>query len=272
MSRRIAIILVIFLIFTIFLMILVFIFGIRIDIGMSIFLIFTFMILFTSAFILKKERIEEIKSIIRMNRNLSISALSEKTQAPEEWIEKLLIKLKSEELIKIHVEDTQKKLKSTMKKLKFFKNSILIIIPIIIIISLINMYITFQKDSNSYEFRFWSIFSLTSLVLLGLGFIISDIAEKGSIIQRIRSFKIKNMNVFKFPGVGYKMISILLVILLYIRLLVPSEDLAYIFMLGSPLFLFFIILGIISVVLIIIGFLLGAKKARREKDSDAHTI
>lgn len=269
------IILTIYFTFTIILMIAGFIISLRIDIAIRIFLTFTFIILFILVFVLKTERIEEIKNIIQKNPNLSISALSEKTQASEERIEKIIFKLKSEGRMESYVDFPSNEIKLKISKKIVLQIIILIIIIIIILIGLINTYITSQKAPNSTDFRFWAIFSVTSLALLLLGFQISDVVEKRKfspqkkrIPQRIRDFKIGNVNVFKFPGVGFKMISIILVILLYLYLLIPQNVLENLFMFDSPVFLIFVILSIISIALIIFGFSLGAIKINREKDLD----
>lgn len=274
MMKQAKIILIFDFIFTIILMMVGFVLNLRIDIAIRIYLTFTFIILFILIFILKRESNEEIKSIIQKNPNLSVSAVSENFKVSEQRIEKIILKLKSEGPRGSIVDFPSNEIESKISKNKVLQIIILTVYTIIILIGIINTYLISQKAPNSTDFRFWATFSATSLILLLLGFKISDVAEKKlslkkeRITQRIRDFKIGNINVFRLPGVGFTMLSIILVILLYLYLLIPQNVLENLFMLNSPVFLIFVILGIISITLTLIGYFLGAIKINREKDLD----
>ena len=165
-----------------------------------------------------------------------------------------------------------------IKKIEVLKYLILIILSSLFVIGLINTYMNSQLGLHSNKYRFWGIFCLTNLFFLLVYFVILDFLEKKKkilqrdrIIQRIRSFKIKALNVYKLPGIGFILEAILLFILLYISLLVPYEDLEHLFTMNSPFFIFFVILIIFGVVLMIMGFLFGGLKIIRErklKDKD----
>jgi len=158
-------------------------------------------------------------------------------------------------------------------KLKNLKYSIPLIFLVFFIIGIFNTFQNSQQGLNSVEYRFWGIFSLSSVSLMLLSFGIFDFVEKRKkspqkekITKRIRNFKLKNINVYKLPGVGVKLIALLIIVLYYIFFLVPVDVVNNLFALNSPFFIFFVILIVIGVSLIIMGFLLGALKIKRDKE------
>jgi hypothetical protein len=161
---------------------------------------------------------------------------------------------------------------------KVFNYLILIILSGLLVYGLFNVYINSQLGLHSIQFRFWGIFSLTNFIFLLVCFAVLDKIEKkkkfpykARIIQRIRNFKIKNINFYKFPRIGFILEGMLLIIVLYIYLLVPYEVLEYLYTFNSPFFIFLIILITFGVALMIIGFLFGGIKSTRDskvKDKD----
>jgi len=58
------------------------------------FLLSTIIYIFIIIMILKKERVNEIKSIIQKYPNLSSEEIAQKADAPQEWVKVILLKLK----------------------------------------------------------------------------------------------------------------------------------------------------------------------------------
>jgi len=130
-----------------------------------------------------------------------------------------------------------------------------------------------QQGLESNEYRFWGIFSLTMMVFMFLSLKLLDLVEKRKkspqkerITRRIRDVKVKNIDVYKLPRIGYKMGFILFIIILYIYFLAPIEVQEYLFSLDSPIFIFLMVLVVFVLSIIIIGFLFGAQKFRRKKE------
>ena len=244
------------------LMIVLFVTDLGFNIIFSIFLIFTLLILIILAFFLAVERVEEIKRIIQLNPNLSIDKLSKKSKAPKEWVESILSELES-----VKNKETFVDLKKNKTKLKIFRYLILIIIIAIILLGILNMYKYSQIDIDSADFRFWGLFFVTSLILIFGGLKVSDMIEKRKIYpkeesfsHRVRNFRVQNIDVFSIPRIGFYLLSILLLIFFYMFLLIPYDYLEQFFEYNSPIFIIFIILGTSSIILIILGFILGFKK------------
>lgn len=277
LSKRTTIIWATYLLFTSILGIVGFIVQLEFEIAVNIFLISSLMVFFLYIFALKTRRIEEIKNTIRLNPDLPVSTLVEKTQAPKELLEKLIINLKSKGIKKTNLDYPSKISRLSIKTLNFLKISILSISLAIIFTGFINTYIYAQLDPDSYKFRFWAIFSTTSLIVFMVGFAISDLIEKRIIspqrdrfTQRIRSFKMNNINVFKLPKLGFAMLSIILFVFYYVYIILPIELFNAIFAYNSPILVLFGVLGFFSAGLCFMGFILSALKINREKKAEPH--
>jgi len=161
-------------------------------------------------------------------------------------------------------------------KLKNLKYAIPLVFVAFFIIGIFKTFQNSQQGLNSVEYRFWGIFSLSSVSLMLLSFVIFDFVEKrkkspqkDTITKRIRNFKLKNINVYKLPGVGVKLEALLIIVLYYIYFLVPVDVVNNLFALNSPLLILFVLLMVVGVALIIIGFLsLKIKKMKEPTERD----
>ena len=231
------------------------------------FFLSTIIYIFTIVIILKKERINEIKSIIQKYPNLSSEEIAQKADAPQELVKVILLKSKKK---KNGIKLKERKLNIT--KFKLLNYLILSVLFFVLIFSLIFYIFYYLKTSKldlglTYEYRYWGLFFLTSLFILYLYLNIYNYLSKrlqynqrgeGKLILESK----KSKNIFRlFPHIGFMMQIMVAFILYYTYLLLPSDNAIDIFQFNSPFVIFLLILSISGFSLIIFSFFRVFKKS-----------
>lgn len=240
------------------------------DTTTNIFLIFTLVSVIILAIILITEMFVEIKRKNRQNPYLTPSALVERAQNPEEWIEKVMHEIENGTIREVPVSPPSKGA-LFRRKAEIFSASI--IIPCTVLISLINTWIFSQLNPGTYKLHFWARFSIMSLVFLTIGYAFADRVEKRRLASQReepiqQSFELPKLNISKSLNLSSVILGIILLTLVYLYLTSPKEVLEYLFTLNSPIFILFVILGILSIFFTTVGFIMRVRNIVRMRDSD----
>jgi len=242
------------------------------DTTTNIFFIFTSVPVFILAVILITEFFVEMNKRQRQNPYLTPSALVERAQNPEEWIEKIMHEIENGTISEVPVSPPSK---GTLFRRKAETFSASIIIPSTVLISLIYTYIFSQLNPGTYKLQFWAEFSIMSLVFLTIGYVWADIFEKRRLVSQSeetiqQGFELPKRNVRKSLDLGCIILSITVLTLVYLYLTSPKEVWEYLFMLNSPIFILFVILGILSIFFITVGIIMRVRNVVRMRDSGDH--
>ncbi|MFX1313447.1 MAG: hypothetical protein ACFFHD_12650 [Promethearchaeota archaeon] len=231
------------------------------------FFLSTIIYAFAIIIILKKERVNEIKFIYQKYPNLSTEAIAQKADAPLEWVKAILLKLKKKNNgIKVQ----ERKL--NIKKVKILNYLILSVLIFILIFSLI-FYIFYYLETSkldlglTYEYRYWGLFFLTTLLILYLYLNIHNFLSKRLQYTQRGQEKIileskKSKNIYRlFPRIGFTTQIIVGFTLYYAYLLLPSDIAIEIFQFRSPFVILLLILSISGFILVIFSFFRVFKKS-----------
>ena len=233
----------------------------------TVFFLSTIIYVFVIVIILKKERINEIKSIYQEYPDLSTEAIAQKTDAPLEWVETIILKLKQ----KNNGSKVQER-KLNITKVKILNYLILSVLFFILIFSL-NFYIFYYLEISkldlglTYEYRYWGLFFLTTLLILYLYLNIYNYLNKRLQYTQRGQEKIileskKSKNIYRlFPRIGFMMEIMVAFILYYAYLLLPSDIAIEIFQFNSPFVILLLILSISGFSLVIFSFFRVFKKS-----------
>jgi len=236
--------------------------GFGIDTTTNIFLIITLVSVVILAIILLTDFFVELNKKLRQNPYLSPSALTERAQNPEEWIEKVTHDIENGTIREVPISPPSK---AALFRRKAVTISALIIIPSTVLISLINTYVFSQLNPGTSKLHFWATFSIISLVILTIGYAIVDRIEKRRLASQRevtiqQGFELSKINLRKLLNIGLTLMSVILFTLVYLYLTSSTEVLEHIFVLNSPILILFVILGILSIFFILSGFILRVKK------------
>lgn len=248
--------------------------GFGMDPTISMFLIFTFIAVFSLALILFTEKLIEIQKKLKHNPYLTPSSLNEKAQDPEEWIKRVMYEIENGTIREVSVAPPSKR---TLFRKKVEAALILIIIPSTVLISLINTYIFSQLYPGTFKFQLWAQFSVMSLIFLTIVYIITDRIERRklarkhkNLIQYNTDFKMFKITKQKLLSIGSIILCIITVTLLYLYLTTPTEAGVYVFTINSPILIALMTIGIFSMVFIAIGFMRRIRKIDTMKDPEDH--